>query len=445
MIQFRGPVLRAAVQGISAIAFVGLLNAQTSGTVLQLNTLPDLALGAFQNTYLPGSITNDRGFLLGGIGSGLWHSRQHDADGVYWMLTDRGPNPMIGPTRTFPVQAFTPFILKVQATGGALNILEAFPLRTLSMNGATGLPNLAGTAPLGDENNFDVQVSATGTCVPTSALPRNQNGLDTEGIIRMTDGTFWLVEEYSTSILKVDASGTVVKRFVPAGVSLPSANYPTSQALPAAFRLRTRNRGFEGIALSPDDKTVFATLQSPLQTTGNNFFNTRILAFNTKKEDPSGEWVYKFDDINVFTAGSGNVETTQSLMKISGVAAIDEHNLLILERTDFVAKVYRVDTRQATDILGGNFDSAGASPTLESISDLAAAGITALPKQLVINLESIPGMPDKIEGLAILDKNTIAVANDNDFAIGTYDSSCNSINSSTKSHLVVIRLEQPLW
>src|SRR5262249_22561638 len=239
----------------------------------------------------------------------------------------------------------------------------------------------------------------------------------------------------------------VLTRFVPQGLSLPSADYPVVQALPAGFIRRTRNRGFEGITLSTDEKTVFAALQSPLQNTGNIFFNTRILAFDTKKEKTSGEWAYVFDNIVNFTAGSDHPESTQSLMKISAVAAIDEHNLLVLERTDFVAKIYRVDTRQATDILGSVYDNVNPSPSLESFNaaDFASHSIAPLPKQLVVNLKSISSIPDKIQGMTIIDKNAIAISNDNDFQIGVFDADCNNRSTGNPSKVLVIGLQQSLW
>ncbi|MBC8076064.1 MAG: hypothetical protein H7Y32_08320, partial [Chloroflexales bacterium] len=54
-------------------------------------TLPDLDLATVQNAALPGSLADDRGFLLGGIGSDLWRSPADPAN-EYWVVTDRGPN-----------------------------------------------------------------------------------------------------------------------------------------------------------------------------------------------------------------------------------------------------------------------------------------------------------------------------------------------------------------
>jgi hypothetical protein len=70
-------------------------------------------------------------------------------------------------------------------------------------------------------------------------------------------------------------------------------------ALPAIYAKREDNRGFEGLAISDDGKTLFAGLQSPLENPGKKAAeksrNTRILAFDTAKERPTAEYVYQFD------------------------------------------------------------------------------------------------------------------------------------------------------
>jgi hypothetical protein len=98
-------------------------------TVAASYTLPDLPLAAFQNGALPGTISNDRKILLGSIGSDLWRGPD-DPEGVFWMITDRGPNGQIKVNgenrRTFPVPEFNPAILRVKVSGNAIEVLETF-------------------------------------------------------------------------------------------------------------------------------------------------------------------------------------------------------------------------------------------------------------------------------------------------------------------------------
>jgi hypothetical protein len=56
------------------------------------------------------------------------------------------------------------------------------------------------------------------------------------------------------------------------------------------------------------------------------------------------------------------------------------------------------------------------------------------------------GVPEKIEGVAILNANTIAVSNDNDFDSeeSRYDDQGNNVGKGKKSQIVTISLEKPL-
>ena len=55
-------------------------------------------------------------------------------------------------------------------------------------------------------------------------------------------------------------------------------------------------------------------------------------------------------------------------------------------------------------------------------------------------------MPEKIEGIALLDRNTIAVANDNDFDSeeSKYDAEGNNVGKGKKSHILLIQLSKAL-
>jgi hypothetical protein len=391
-------------------------------------TLPDLALGQVQNAVLPGSLQNDRGMLLGGIGSDLWHG-QGDEDNEYWMITDRGPNGQIRVNgvnrRTFPVPDFTPHILNVRvnkSTGG-IDILRAIPIVGQSGKGVTGLSNLTR-----DEPPFDFSAQ-----VPLSL---NQSGLDSEGLVRTRSGQFWVAEEYGPSILKIDANGKVLKRYSPQGVLLPAADYPTVDSLPAIFEKRKINRGFEGLAISRDERVLYIALQSPLsnpnRTIGDASRNTRIVAFDIASEKVIGEYIYRLEEAATFDPSLPSA----SEMKLSGLIAERNGQLLVLERTDNVAKVYRVDLTKATNIVGSTWDSTATSPALEALADPASVGLLVLPKTLLVDLSILPGVPGKIEGIA-LNEDQLVIANDNDFDIGTFVNGVNQ-GAGAKSKILVI-------
>jgi hypothetical protein len=421
-----GPLV-ASAQDATPVASPAASGAAVIGTYV----LPDTPLSQYQNAQLPnGQIANDRKFLLGGIGSDLFH-QPGAPDDEFWMVTDRGPNADFeapdGTRLTFPVPDFTPTILHVKIADGAIQVLEALPIVGQSGAPVTGLGNIDGMD--------DVPYSFDGQ----TALPFNVNGLDTEGLVRTSTGDFWLAEEYSTSILHVGADGKVIARYTPEGITLDGADYEVIDNLPAIYADRRSNRGFEGLALNGDETTVYAALQSPLylpdSKAGKASLNTRILAFDIATAAPSAEYVYEFDDVNAFDPSA---EGDPSLMKLSAISWVDGERFIIDERTDPVAKLYVVDLGSATDILGTPWDDAATSPSLEQTTDYAAAGITPLAKTLLVDLNTIGEFPVKIEGVAVINDTTIAVANDNDFDVNEFDADGNLIGTGKQSEIFVI-------
>jgi hypothetical protein len=116
----------------------------------------------------------------------------------------------------------------------------------------------------------------------------------------------------------------------------------------------------------------------------------------------------------------------------------------VLERTPSAARLYQADPRAATNILGTRWDDPAARPTLEGSDSLAVLNIVPLAKSLVIDLTPLQGVPDKLEGLAILDGSTIVVANDNDFDVNKFDNKGVNQGKGDKSHIVTVSLPQPM-
>ncbi|MEI8409672.1 MULTISPECIES: esterase-like activity of phytase family protein [unclassified Kribbella] len=425
-------IRRLVVAGASAVVVAALLTSSAQASdpqarVVGTATLPDIPLGAFSNALLPGSVTNDRGVDLGGIGSDLFPSERPDE---FWTVTDRGPNGQIKVDgvnrRTFPVPGFDPAIVKVKASGSKLQILTAIPIATRSGAPVTGLSNQASR----DEIPYTYDAS--------SRLNLNPNGLDTEGIVRAHDGTFWLVDEYSPSLVHVSARGKVLARYVPKGLSLTGADYPVIEALPSIFLTRKGNRGFEGLAQLPGGDLVLA-LQSPLlnpsKAVGEASRTTRLLRFSPYKGKVTAEYAYQFDPVGVVDPG----EDDNTELKISSVVAVGPETLLVQERTDNAARLQRVVLKSGYNILGTRWDDLATTPSLEALTDPPA-----LPKKLFFDLNTIPGVPKKIEGVALVNPWTLAVINDNDFGMtdgtGAFDAAGNLNDSGIETRLVTIRL-----
>ncbi|MFE9685935.1 esterase-like activity of phytase family protein [Streptomyces sp. NPDC006285] len=395
-------------------------------------TLGDIPLGTFSNGLLAGTVADDRGVDLGGIGSDIYPAGRK---GEFWTVTDRGPNGQIKvdgeKRRTFPVPGFDPAIVKIRVSGAAVKVLDAIPVTTTAGKPVTGLSNQRAR----DEAPY--------TYDARTPLSYNPNGLDTEGIVRAQDGTFWLVDEYGPSLVHVSARGKVLTRYVPKGLRLTGTGYPVVEALPSVLLHRKINRGFEGLALLPGGDLVLA-VQSPLSLpdtdAGEESLTTRLLRFSPKKRAVTAEYAYRFDPVGVVDPG----EDDTSELKISSVVAVGRDRLLVEERTDKAARLQVVRLSRGADILGDEWDDSTTSPSLEQLADPAASGVPVLRKRLVVDLGKVKGVPGKIEGVARVDRDTLALINDNDFGMtdGTeaFDAQGRLVDSGIETTVTYVRL-----
>src|SRR5690606_35806858 len=138
----------------------------------------------------------------------------------------------------------TPTILFFQAHGRQIHPTAFIPIVVDDLGTpATGMPNSAteDAVPFGNADS-------------TTPLPFNPSGLDIEDLYMFGDGSFIMVDEYSPSVVIVSAGGKVLKRYTPVGKTLAGAAYPVSDILPEILAERRANRGFEAVAVKPDEQ-----------------------------------------------------------------------------------------------------------------------------------------------------------------------------------------------
>ncbi|USQ86815.1 esterase-like activity of phytase family protein [Streptomyces phaeoluteigriseus] len=419
---------------LTALVTAGPASAHTAGEahVTRTATLGDIPLGTFSNELLPGAVADDRGVDLGGIGSDIYPAGRK---GEYWTVTDRGPNGQIKvdgtKRRTFPVPGFDPAIVRIRVSGNTVKVIGSIPLTTSAGKAVTGLPNQAGR----DEAAYSYDAR--------TPLPYNPDGLDTEGIVRAADGSFWLVDEYGPSLVHVSARGKVLTRYVPKGLKLTGADYPVVEALPEVLLHRKTNRGLEGLAQLPGGDLVLA-MQSPLSLpdtdAGEASRTVRLLRFSPKKQAVTAEYAYRFDPVEVVDPS----EDDTSELKVSSVVAVGGNRLLVEERTDKAARLHLVRLDRKADILGGRWDDEATSPSLEQLADPAASGVPVLSKRLVVDLGTVAGVPGKIEGVALVNRDTLALINDNDFGMtdgtGAFDARGRLVDSGIETTVTYVRL-----
>ena len=403
-------------------------------TVVSRSSLPNIAIKDAMNRLFPNLVTDDRNLRLGGLFSGLYHVFG-EPDNEFWATADRGPNGQVRvgneTRRTFPVPEYSPVIYKIRTANNNIDITQEIPIKTRSGKPVTGLSNTS---------NDEVPYTFDGQ----TRLDFNPNGLDLEGLTRLPDGTFWLCEEYSPSIVQVDRNGTTVQRLVPAGLDL-AADTEVKGNLPAIYSRRRQNRGFEAITANKDGSKLFIGLQSPLEfptrAIGRASRMTRILVVDSRSQLPVAEYAYVLDPATEYG------ETDPGEMKLGDMDFVNPNTLLMVERTDKIAKVYQIDLSRATNILGTKWsDPQNTQNSLEALTpeQLSSNGVMPVGKTMVTDLSKIPAMMEKIEGLTILNDQTIAVGNDNDFGFSGFDAQGRATNNDLPTTLLTLRLSKAL-
>lgn len=309
----------------------------------------------------------------------------------WWGLSDRGPG---GGTISYDtrVQRFT---LDVDHITGAISNFQV-QQTIIFKNGANPFNGLAPN--------------------PTNL---KGNAFDPEGIVvNPHNGNLLVSDEYGPSLYEFDRSGNLVKQFTtpsnltPRNAGTAVANFADDTGNTAGKRT---NRGFEGLAISPDGQYSFAMLQSAMldEGGGSGVYN-RIVKFDNATGQSVAQYAYKMEGSN---QGRG----------ISALVAVNESEFLVLERnnrgvgvdSDLSSpnkKVFSIDLTGATDVTGIDLDASGAS--FVSVLKNTTPFIDLAAETPFLGGRS----PEKWEGLAVgpqLADGTymILAGTDNDYSI----------------------------
>ncbi len=349
-----------------------------------------------------------------GVGSAATHKVGDDAN-TFYSLTDRGVNikckdalaitgtEVCGNTsdKIFPFPDFTPSIIKYHIDGDNVVVKEVITLKDRDGKAISGLSN-----PLSNfsEKAYDKY---------GAELPLDPNGLDTESIAALSDGTFWVSEEYASSLVHVAADGKILKRLVPAGLEgdLSGATYDIEGSLPAIIAKRHANRGIESIAISPDENYLYFMMQSPLDNPDSSAYsasrNVRLYKMEIANPSNIKEYLYVMDRPDTFNKDNESKTRVQKDVKVSEMITLDTDVLMVLERINTTTKLYRVELSGASEVTQVQ------SQNLE----LNATGITSVTKSKVFDTDLEEGYPAKLEGIAHLEADKFLLINDNDFGI----------------------------
>ncbi|NUQ24608.1 MAG: esterase-like activity of phytase family protein [Saprospiraceae bacterium] len=332
-------------------------------------------------------------------------------DNEFYAVSDRGPNAdagnhpnATGTTLLFPKPDYAPVITRFKAENGAWTVQSIEPIKRPDGSNISGLP-------------LPIDAGATGEIAWADTTPVVLTpdiwGMDTEGIVEDNHGNLWLCDEYGASVWKINkTTKQVIKRYTPFPTQAEDAS------LPAAIGKRRPNRGFEGVAVTPNGK-VYAFLQSvadnPNVTAGNTGRLLRLVEIDPQTDDIR-QFVYEI------APTTGQIRTRD--WKIGDLVAVNNQEFLLIEHAERLGwnskNVYKINIANATPLTTEDYNG----QTLEQVgtaASIAAFGVNVVEKTLVLDLLEAGWdlSHDKPEGLTILNDSTIAVVNDNDFGISS--------------------------
>lgn len=218
------------------------------------------------------------------------------------------------------------------------------------------------------------------------AMPQAVNGhiaLDSEAVVLLKDGTFFISDEYGPYVYRFSADGRMLGAIRPPeafiakrqgkqdfssnnpgpGAAAPNPKNPESG--------RQNNQGFEGMALTPDGKTLAVILQSATRQDGGTSAQTRrytrILFYDVADLDHPRLVRENVVPLPTFTGAKGKplVAAQSELVALSDTAFLllcrDSGNGYGLKGANSLyRRIDILDTTNATNIAGTPYD--GATP-----------------------------------------------------------------------------------
>ncbi len=434
-----GAVLIAAL-GFSAVSPV---SAQVSllaiGSLTETPAGPNADLSGLTYTLENGVPAN----LLGGMGSGLSYAGGNE----FLALPDRGPNAMsydslIDDTVSY-INRFHTINMELSSKPNTLGlpfsvtpVMQATTLlwsrSPLIYGTGAGLNVNSGIPPVNNLfQHFFTGRSDNFNPAKNSGNPANAR-FDSESIRVGIHGlSVFISDEYGPYIYQFNRfTGERVASF-----KLPDDFYVASQYPVGANEIsgntvgRTANKGMEGLALTPDGKTLVGIMQNALIQDANEVVNNQKPAANLLRivtiDIASGTVTHQY--AYMLTTGSG----------VSEILALNNHEFLVDERDGkgreggsnltsnaaVVKQVFRIDLDGATDTTGLD----GATAVTFAVNKTLFLDIVQV--LTANNLSATFDIPSKIEGMTFgkdvrmngKTVHTLWVANDNDFVLSTND------------------------
>jgi hypothetical protein len=378
------------------------------------------------------------GNLLGGLGSGLaWAGGN-----TFIALPDRGPNATAFNSTIDDTTSYIPRLqtltlsLAPSASGSALpmNLTPTLTATTLLSsttplvygsgqgmgNQLNGTPLGSGAPALNAVNGTQYFSGRSDNFDPTqnSGNPNNAR-LDPESIRVSADGrSVFISDEYGPYVYQFDrVTGARLRSFaLPGNLDISNLSAAGATEIAGNTTGRVANKGMEGLAITPDGKTLVGVMQAPLAQDAALAASSKLLRIVTIDIATGATHEYGY----LLTDGSG----------VSEIVALNNHQFLIDERDGKglgdgskakVKKVYLIDLAGATEItgLGGAAAAVAAVPKsqfLDVVAGLNVAGGINDPNKVPAKIEAMAFGEDlMLDGTLT---HTLYIANDNDFLPG---------------------------
>ncbi len=381
--------------------------------------------------------------LRASFGSGL-ATRAGDPPGRVWAVCDRGPNlkvniaierygldlltPLadVSGAKVMPDSTIGPAMAELQITGDTVTLLRTIRLVDESGSPVMGLPD-ASSEHVVLEPVFDIQ----GQPIGPSRL-----GLDSEGLVALASGGFWVGDEFAPALVQVNNEGRIVQRLIPQQTN-PVGIEEDNPGLPAIAARRQINRGFEALALSGDERSLFLAFQSPLahpdEDAHRRARHVRLWRLDTETGFVSDQYLYPLDRPKSFLRDRMLGPFGREDIKVSEIAGLPGNVLIVLERGSATTKLYRVDLDFQSVLQPEHLDIR-TRPTIEEMSAADEMALPVLAKHLLFSSDDIPEMSADLEGMTFLSPTELLLVNDNDFGV-----------EGAKTSFWRIRFDKPLW
>jgi hypothetical protein len=258
------------------------------------------------------------------------------------------------------------------------------------------------------------------TCPPPDRVLTGWD-FDVESMQIASDGTYWFGDEFGPFLLHTDHRGRLVEE----PLATPGVKSPQNPTLAPGETLNlAASKGFEGMALSVDGRTLYPLLEGSITEDADAGLaaDLRIFEVSLGRRGPR----YTGDFLRYRLEHPGNA--------IGDFIAVNDHQFLVIERD------------------GGSGATARFKAVfLVDLSDQDGDGY--VDKDLLVNLMAVPD-PQNLAGLGafftfpfvtiedveIVDRSTIAVLNDNNFPGG----GGRSTTAPDENELIHIRLDRDL-